>query len=325
MILAEKIVCMRKKYGWSQEELAEKVNVSRQSISKWESAQSIPDLDKILKLCDIFEVSADYLLRDEVEEDVAGEDSYVPQKERRISVEYANEFMEKKKKSAFRIAVGVIFCILSPINLIFLAGCASCGYIGENAAAAAGLGTLLLMVVAAVVIFVLDGNSMSEYEWLQKESFTLEYGVSGIVEEKMKKQKKAYGMAMAAGVGLCILGAMAVVVTGTLDAGEMAVVCGVDALLLLVSAGVFLIVKYDGERDAFLQLLQLGDYTQEKKAASFRMEMVGAIYWLTMVSIYLASSFITGKWESTWIIWPVAGTFYGVVAAVAGLISKKSK
>lgn len=49
MILAEKIIALRKKNGWSQEELAEKVNVSRQSVSKWEGAQAIPDLEKILK------------------------------------------------------------------------------------------------------------------------------------------------------------------------------------------------------------------------------------------------------------------------------------
>ena len=50
MILADKIIYLRKKCAWSQEELAEKMNVSRQSISKWESGQSVPDLDKILKL-----------------------------------------------------------------------------------------------------------------------------------------------------------------------------------------------------------------------------------------------------------------------------------
>ena len=48
MILADKIIELRKKNGWSQEDLAEKLDVSRQSISKWEGAQSIPDMNKIL-------------------------------------------------------------------------------------------------------------------------------------------------------------------------------------------------------------------------------------------------------------------------------------
>ena len=50
MILADKIIRLRKKNGWSQEELAERLKVSRQSVSKWEGAQSVPDLDKIIKL-----------------------------------------------------------------------------------------------------------------------------------------------------------------------------------------------------------------------------------------------------------------------------------
>ena len=57
MILAEKIMELRKKNGWSQEELAEKMEVSRQSISKWESAQSVPDMGRIVRLSDLFGVS----------------------------------------------------------------------------------------------------------------------------------------------------------------------------------------------------------------------------------------------------------------------------
>ena len=65
MILAEKIMEERKKNGWSQEELAEKLSVSRQAVSKWESAQSIPDLQRVIQLSEIFGVSTDYLLKDE--------------------------------------------------------------------------------------------------------------------------------------------------------------------------------------------------------------------------------------------------------------------
>ena len=67
MILAEKIMQLRKKNGWSQEELAEQMKVSRQSVSKWESGASVPDLDKILKMSEIFGVSTDTLLKEEME------------------------------------------------------------------------------------------------------------------------------------------------------------------------------------------------------------------------------------------------------------------
>lgn len=69
MILAEKIALLRKRNEWSQEQLAEKLDISRQSVSKWESGASIPDMDKILKLSRLFEVSTDYLLKDEIVEE----------------------------------------------------------------------------------------------------------------------------------------------------------------------------------------------------------------------------------------------------------------
>jgi transcriptional regulator with XRE-family HTH domain len=67
MILADKIIFLRKQNNWSQEQLAEHLGVSRQSVSKWESAMSMPDLDKIMKMSSLFGVSTDYLLKDEIE------------------------------------------------------------------------------------------------------------------------------------------------------------------------------------------------------------------------------------------------------------------
>ena len=126
MILAEKIMEERKKNGWSQEELAEKLSVSRQAVSKWESAQSIPDLQRVIQLSEIFGVSTDYLLKDECEtpqpiEGVEPSDKDFPLK--KVSVEDANDFMEVRKKNAPKIAAAVAACIVSPSVLIFLAGC----------------------------------------------------------------------------------------------------------------------------------------------------------------------------------------------------------
>ena len=67
MILADKIIEERKKNGWSQEELASKLGVSRQAVSKWESSGSIPDLQRILQMSELFGVTTDYLLKDEIE------------------------------------------------------------------------------------------------------------------------------------------------------------------------------------------------------------------------------------------------------------------
>jgi len=67
MILGEKIIRLRKQREWSQEELASQLGISRQSVSKWESGASIPDLDKIIKMSSLFGVTTDYLLKEEIE------------------------------------------------------------------------------------------------------------------------------------------------------------------------------------------------------------------------------------------------------------------
>lgn len=65
MRFEEKIVELRKQKGLSQEELAEQLGVSRQAVSRWELGQTLPDIPNLLQLCEMFSVSADYLVRDE--------------------------------------------------------------------------------------------------------------------------------------------------------------------------------------------------------------------------------------------------------------------
>ena len=67
--MADKITALRKKAGWSQEELAEQLGVTRQSVSKWEGAQSVPDMDKVVQMSRLFGVTTDFLLKDELSEE----------------------------------------------------------------------------------------------------------------------------------------------------------------------------------------------------------------------------------------------------------------
>lgn len=69
MMLSDKIIKLRKINGWSQEELGEKLNVSRQAISRWESNTAQPDATNILKISKLFGVTTDYLLNDDFESD----------------------------------------------------------------------------------------------------------------------------------------------------------------------------------------------------------------------------------------------------------------
>lgn len=98
MILADKIIEERKKLGYSQEELAQILEVSRQSVSKWEGAQSVPDISRIIKMSEVFGVSTDYLLRDDYDKESEGveiktsdlkEEALSQRKLRRVSLDEA--------------------------------------------------------------------------------------------------------------------------------------------------------------------------------------------------------------------------------------------
>ena len=177
MILSEKIIMLRKKYGWSQEELAERLDISRQSVSKWESGVSIPDLERIVSMSQLFGVTTDYLLKDEMEE-TEFTDGMTPEitEGKVITVEEANTFLEATKKYAARIAPAVSLCVLSPVVLLWLLGMAGAGRVAvtENVAGGIGLIVLLLMVVVAVAVFLLTGIPYNKYEYLEKEKLTLQ-------------------------------------------------------------------------------------------------------------------------------------------------------
>ena len=133
MILADKIIELRKKAGYSQEELAEKMGVSRQSVSKWEGALSIPDLDKILLMSEIFGVSTDYLLKDELGDEIPEPKEEISESRfKKASMEEANDFIRVKDETAPMVALGVALCILSPVIMFFLISLEEMGKIGIN-------------------------------------------------------------------------------------------------------------------------------------------------------------------------------------------------
>ena len=97
MILADKITEERKKNGQSQEELANQLGVSRQAVSKWESAGAVPDLQRILQMSELFCVSTDYLLKDEMKaENITYHESTESYAEplKKVTMENANEFLD---------------------------------------------------------------------------------------------------------------------------------------------------------------------------------------------------------------------------------------
>ena len=96
------------------------------------------------------------------------------------------------------------------------------------------------------------------------------------------------------------------------------------ATIFLIGIGVFFLVKTNIARDSFNIILQIEDYTTEKKASKKIIEKYATIYWMTISFIYLTYSFLSNNWQQSWIIWPLAGIAYGILEAILSLKKKKS-
>lgn len=326
MILADKIIELRKKNGWSQEELAEKMDVSRQAISKWEGAQSVPDMGRIVRLSELFGVSTDYLLKDDMEKE---ETVALPDAEsayRTVSMEEASAFLAVKEKIAPRIAIGVMLCILSPIVLILLGGASGTGKISLTDAQATGLGltVLLLMVGGAVAIFITSSVQTNRFEYLEKEPIETLYGVSGLVRSRKESFQPTYTRQLTIGIVLCVLSAIPLFISMLFSEEEFVYVIAVCVLLAIAAVGVLLIVRSSIIWGSYQQLLEEGDYSREAKAESKKYGWISGSYWLLVTAGFLAWSFITGKWDQTWIVWPVAAVAYAAVYEIAKALRRKN-
>lgn len=236
MILADKIIEERKKNGWSQEELASKLGVSRQAVSKWESAGSIPDLKRILQMSELFGVTTDYLLKNEIEEEPLNE--YVETKTIKVSMEEANQYLDMKSKGSRIVANATSLCILSSVPLIVLGTMTE-----DHILIGFSLVLLLVLVAIAVYLFVNYGLRESHMQHLEKEIFETEYGVSGMVRERRDKYEPTFTRNIAIGVVLCILSVIPTIMAGVMEVEDYMSGISVGLLLIIVSIGVNILIR----------------------------------------------------------------------------------
>ena len=327
MILADKIIQLRKKSGWSQEELAHQLGVTRQSVSKWEGGQSIPDLERVLQMSRLFGVSTDYLLKDELEDSplpVPTEDRPEGEELRRVSMEEANAFLALKDRLTMPTAWAVFLCILSPVWVILLGavGEEGCLPIPEDAAGGLGVILLLLMVAAAVAVFVTCGIRTAPYEYLEKEEFETEYGVTGMVKQRKEQFRDRYIRGCVIGTVLCILSPLPLLFGAMLEWGDLPLSGAVCFLLLLVGLAVVNFVRVCMPWESMEKLLQEGDYTRGKKRRNKKLGWIYAVYWLLVTALYLAVSLYGFAWGVTWIIWPVAAVLFAALVVALENVAK---
>lgn len=297
MSFAENLLFLRKQKDITQEQLAEQLEVSRQSVSKWESGQSYPEMEKLLQICNMFHCNMDTLMQGDVRktfsEDIYGYD-------------------RQKNQFSKWISAGVGLILLGISVMMFLA---SAGMNEEYAAV-----VFFSFLIAAVMIIVVMG--------LQMERFSKKHPVieDFYTEEEKDQAYRKFTVRIAVGVGLILVGLLVQLTGGV--ALEEAVLSReaavqretvLDAVfMLMISAAVPILIyagmqkeKYDIEK-----YNKEGNPSPERIKRNMLKRKVCGCIMLLATCVYLFWSFMTNNWGLTWVVYPIAGILCGVAALV---------
>lgn len=324
MILADKIVKLRKQLGWSQEELAEKMNVSRQSVSKWESTSSIPDLNKIIKLAEIFDVSTDSLLKDEVNVSETSNDEKNTSPSQQVNLEQALHYVDSKMNATNLITKGVSLCVCSVVPLFFFLAMAETNRLGltDSVSTAIGIFSLLIMVSVAISFFLRTNQYENDIELIEKEPFELAYGVHSIFLDKLQKYRSTYNLRLSIGIFLFIVSFMPLMLTSMFYNHEGMALMMLIILLLFIATGIHIVSPVSAKFEAYNHILKDTSIGNNKSMRTKRTEKLAAVYWPLLVAVFLGWSLWTMDWGVTWIIWPVGAVLFVALVGLMELFAK---
>lgn len=290
MSFSENLQFLRAHSNTTQEQLAEQLEVSRQSVSKWESSSSFPEMDTLLRICDIYNVTLDTLLRGSVEQtlvsDVTGYDSFM------------NRFARRITGAVSGILVGVALMIL-------LAG------LGVSEMIATAL--FLLIVTISAVVLVASG--------IQNESFHKKYPT--ITDFYTQEQKDAFHQKfvwhIAGGVGAVLFGVVLLILFFCFFPEQEPYESLAASLFLLIIAGAVASFVYGGMQSEKYKIWKYNRDNNPTPEVKQRQNLIGTLCTVIMLAataVFVALGFTKNAWDTAWWVFPVGGILCGIVSVV---------
>ena len=216
MKLGQKIAGLRKKSSLSQEALAEKMNVSRQAVSKWESNQSIPDIEKIVDLSELFGVTTDYLLKN-------GTPSFeLPGKSSEEKIEKAlpaitdqeiDQYLEVAKKAAHfeSLSIALFFLAIASFCLF-----STLVFISHNIFGTVAYIAPIIIIAIALGYFIHAKLMMHEFKSITQNKFALTSTQNDLIDSSAHEFRNNNNRRIVIGVVLCILAIIPLILIWTL-------------------------------------------------------------------------------------------------------------
>ena len=318
MSFRENLLHLRSSHNMSQEQLAMLLGVSRQSVTKWESGKSNPEMDKLLKMCDLFDCTLDELVQGDLTERTAKPAQTMPDD---VAPQDVCGYDEHRIRFASRISAGVAAILVALAFTIPLDGMFGVG----NLADAAMFGVLCVGIVAGLALIVPAGLEHAAFR--KAHPFVQDF----YTDEQRAAGRHEFTVWLVAGIAAILLG---VVVGGAAD-GTGLQVAGEVGLLLLVAVGVWAIVRC-GIRYGLMNIEDYNkDIADENSEEGKRVSRVCGVIMLVATIIALAWLFLPIAfapngvadinygfgWESFfWLPW----VFGGICCGIASVVIRKS-
>ena len=280
MKFSENLIKLRKEKGWSQEQLAEKCEVSRQTIYKWESAQSYPEMDRMLLLSEIFNCSIDELMKSDIQIETIG-----------LKQEYDTFY----NTYARRIAFGVGLIIFGVAVMFFLFA-----MLGENAYMFP-VGALLFHVLIGVAMFIYNGTQEEEF----KKSIPLDADYYNANEKRVFSKK--LGLAMTIAVSIIFL-AIIIFITW-LELTNITPFFPLSLMMTLIAIAVGIFVYF-----GILQEKVKMETKPKKQNAT--VEKLNGVIMMIATLIFLLLGFLQDAWHPAWVAFPIGGILCGIVSTI---------
>ena len=290
MAFSDNLQFLRARQGQTQEQLAEILEVSRQSVSKWESAQSYPEMDTILRICDLYQVDLDTLLRGSVEdslvEDTAQYDKFM------------NRFARRMAFSIGGIIAGVGLC-----GLLEAKG------VDEYRSAA----VLLLVIAVCVVVMVVSG--------LQNDNFCKAHPVIPDFYTQQERQdfRQKFIWFIAGGVGAILFDVALLLLFFSRFPEEEPFESYAISVFLLIVAGAVTALVYAGIQEEKYKIDKYNRDNSPTPEAQKRLNLIGTICGVIMTltaALYVGLGLALGLWRTAWWVFAVAGILCAVVYIV---------
>lgn len=290
---------LRKRHNLSQEQLADKLGISRQSISKWESGETYPEMKLLLELCDLFSVSLDELIHSSLAEQSSSD----------LSKKYDRIFTNHAKSMALGVGL-ILFGLASLMGIIGLTSEGISPFpqaLSRDNAVVFGLFSLLVFTAVAVIVFIASNHQVRNFK--DRHSSLPELYSEAQAEQASIKYTRT--IAFSAG-GIVI--AFAIFLLLTFLGLHLAFVFTILTLLLIapITAIVYASLQESKYNTTTYNRHNLPEFRGQEQLAG----RINGVIISSAVVIHLLWGFLASGWGISWIVYPIAAVLCSIVNAI---------